>query len=306
MLLNRHADGGNPVETAQRPLLFHAVLCPSDVPDAHRCAFIITDDQVVEIGNLGKLALDPDGVFFGPGFNTAARKFNVFTLQGHNDVSRRHLIGLHLGGIEPDAHLPEPQPIENDVADAINPLQLFFQNFIRVSRKITNGTLPRKIQHENRRGIGIHLGNLGFINIVGQFVADPGHFFPHILNGLIDIPLQNEFDRRARHTFIACRCNTFDAVNGIDGAFDSIGYVHIHHVGTGAFKLRPDGHNGKIDFREQIDADVRITDHPQHHQGHDHHGGKDRAFDGGISEPHAPSLLPTDCSARPRQSVPFP
>ena len=94
---------------------------------------------------MGKLTLNPDGVFLGFCFNPTTRQFNIFTLQCQDHIAWRNLIGLHFSGVQPDAHLPQAQPVENDVADAIDALKLFFQYFIGVSGKIAHGSIARKV-----------------------------------------------------------------------------------------------------------------------------------------------------------------
>ncbi|OQC54775.1 MAG: hypothetical protein BWX55_00316 [Deltaproteobacteria bacterium ADurb.Bin022] len=136
LFLDSDSHGRDAVKTRQRSFFLRTVFRSADIFYFHRRAFVITDDQIVKVRNAGKLAFDPDGIFLGLCLDPAARQFDIFTFQGDNDVGGRNFVRPHFCGIQPDAHLSEPQPVKSHVTDLIDPLQLFLQYFIDVGGKI--------------------------------------------------------------------------------------------------------------------------------------------------------------------------
>ncbi len=147
LFLNCHADSRNAVETRQGSSFFHAVFRPADIPYPNRRAFVITDNQIIKIRNFGKFAFNPDSVFLGLQFQCDRPAIQYFPVSRARTTSAgSNLIGLHFSSIQPDAHLPQTQTIENNITDAVDSLQLFFQNFIGIRGKISNRLIPGKIQ----------------------------------------------------------------------------------------------------------------------------------------------------------------
>jgi hypothetical protein len=68
------------------------------------------------------------------GFYTSTGQFDVLPLESQNNIGWSYLIGLHFGRIQPKAHLPQTKTVKNDIADAVNALKLFLQNFIGIHR----------------------------------------------------------------------------------------------------------------------------------------------------------------------------
>jgi len=82
-----------------------------------------------------------------------------------------------------------------DIADTVDPLELLLQHLIDIGGKLSDRFLTRKVQPHNRRRIGIDLGYPGFIDVLGKLVSDQGDFFPDILDGEVNVPLQDELHR---------------------------------------------------------------------------------------------------------------
>ena len=173
-----------------------------------------------------------------------------------------------------------------DVSDAVDPLELLLEDLVDVGGKLPDRFLPRQVKPHDRRRIRIHLGDPGFIDVIGKLVPDQGDLFPDVLDGKIDVPLEDELHRDPGIPLGAARCNRLHAVDRVHRPFDLIGDVDVDHLGARPVQMRGDRDDREIHLGKEINADLRITDRAEDHQGQDDHGGKYRPFDRGISEPH--------------------
>jgi hypothetical protein len=83
-----------------------------------------------------------------------------------------------------------------------------------------------------------------------QFIPNRRYFFAYILNGFIDVALQDKFNGVSWLRFRAGGGDAFYTVDGIDGTFNPVGDVHVHNIGAGALECRCNGDNGKSIFGE--------------------------------------------------------
>ncbi|OPY91594.1 MAG: hypothetical protein A4E73_01902 [Syntrophaceae bacterium PtaU1.Bin231] len=286
LLLEPHADGGNAVVAGDRTHVLHAVLGAAEVPDADRRTLTVRNDQVVEILYAGEFALDLDRVFLRAAFDPPARKLDVFPLQGLLDVARSDLVGAHLVRVDPDPDLAQPQTAQIDRPDAVDPLELFLQDLVGVGRQFADRFLAGEVQPEHGRGVGIDLLDDRLFRVFGEPLADKRDLLPHVLDRLVDVPLQDKFHRDVGNAHPAGRGDALDPVDGVDGRLDLVGDVDVHDLGAGTLEFRADVDQREIDLGEEIHADVRIADDAEHDQRQHQHRGKDGAFDGGVSEPH--------------------
>ena len=286
LLLDPHPHGRDAVEAGDGAPLLHPVLRLPDVPEADGGALVVGDDQVVEIGDVEELPLDLDRVFLGEALDPAPGKLDVLPLEGAHDVVRGEPVGLELAGVEPDADLPQLEAAQLDVADAVDPLELLLEDLVDVGGKLPDRFLPREVQPHDRRRIGIDLGDPGFVDVLGKLVPDQGDLFPDVLDGKIDVPLEDELHRDPGIPLGAARGDRLYAVDRVDRPFDLVGDVDVDDLGARPIEVRGDRDDREIDLGKEIHADLRITDRTQDHQGHDDHGGENRPFDRGISEPH--------------------
>jgi len=299
LFLNPHRDGRNAIVAGDVPPLFHPVLHVSEVLQSHGGAVLVGNDQVVEFGNLDEFPLDLDRVLLVPAFDSPAGKLDVLLLERGHDVVGGQRVGPELRGIQPDAHLAELKAAQLDIADAVDPLKLLLEDLVDIRGKLPDRFLTREIQKHDRRRIGIHLRDPRLFNVVGQFVSDQRDLLPNILDGEIDVPLENELHRDPGIAVRAAGRDGLYPVDGVDGPLDLVGDIDIDHFGTGAFEIRGDAHDREIDLGHQIHADLRITDHAQDHEGQDDHRGEHGPFDRGISQPHGRAPLPSGCFVRP-------
>ena len=286
LFLDPHPHGGDSVEADDGASLLHPVLRLPDVPETDGGALVIGDDQIIEVGNVEEFTLDLDRVLLGDALDPAAGEFDVLSLEGDHDIVRGEPVGPELASVEPDADLPQLEAAQLDIADAVDPLELLLQDLIDIGGKLPDRFLTRKVQPHNRRRIRIDLGDPGFVDVLGKLVSDQGDLFPDILDGEVNIPLEDELHRDPGVPLGAARSDGLHAVDRVDRPFDLVRNIDVDDLGACPLQVGGDGHDRKIDLGKEINADLRITDRTENHQGHDDHGGENRPLDRGISEPH--------------------
>ena len=206
LLLNPHPHGRDAVEAGDGAPLLHPVLGLPDVPEADGGALVVGDDQIVEIGDIEELPLDLDRVLLGEALDPPARQLDVLPLEGAHDVARGNPVGP--GACRRRARRGPAaswRPPRLDVADAVDPLELLLEDLVDVGGELPDRFLPREVQPHDRRRIGIDLGDPGFVDVLGKLVPDQGDLLPDVLDGKIDVPLEDELHRDPGIPFGAAR-----------------------------------------------------------------------------------------------------
>jgi len=250
LLLHAQGDGGDPVEPCDGAFLLEAVLGASEIPDPYGGSAEVGDDQVVEVGDAGEFPLDLDGVFLGAALDPAPGQFHVLLAQGLDDVACRDLVGPELVLVKPDPHLPQPQPGHVDGPDALHLLDLFLQDLVGVGRQVSDGALPGQVHPEHRGGVGIHLLDDRLVDVLREAFAGDGDLLPDVLNGQIDVALQDELDGHDGDTLAARRADRLDAVDRVDRLLDLVGHVDVHDLGARALEAGRHVDDGKVHLRE--------------------------------------------------------
>src|SRR5690606_22295828 len=113
-----------------------------------------------------------------------------------------------------------------------------------------------------------------------------GYFVPYFLHRLVDRDLELELDDNLGDALEVDRPEHLDARERVDRLLDGIADFALHRGG-----VRPGIHHGhrddrKLDVGEQVDADPRIRERPEHDQRRDEHHGEDRPADEDVRESH--------------------
>ena len=83
---------------------------------------------------------------------------------------------------------------------------------------------------------GIDLGDPGFVDVLGQLVPDQGDLLPDVLDGQVDVPLEDELHRDPGIPFRAAGGDRLDAIDRVDRPFDLVGDVDVDHLGARPFR----------------------------------------------------------------------
>jgi hypothetical protein len=167
----------------------------------------------------------------GRGLDPPAGKLHVFPLQGGGHIAGGHLVGPELVGIQPDPHLPELEPPDAQGPHARDALDLVLQNLVHVGGQLANALLPREIDPQDRVRIGVHLPNDGVVDVRRQLGADHRDLLADILDGQVDVALQDELHGDAGDSLAARGRDGLDALDGVDGLLDLVRHVDIHDLG---------------------------------------------------------------------------
>ncbi len=162
-----------------------------------------------------------------------------------------------------------------------------------ISAGLIRSLVDRDPHH--RVGVAVVLGDLRFVDFIGQFGPDPRHGVADVVRRLVDITAGLELDHRAT----ARRAGSMEvmvlmpAIAG-DGALDHLGDVRVDDLGRGAGVGRGHADDRRIHVRQLADRQAEQRGDAEYHDQHAEDGGEDRPFDAEVGDVHGPAEPPPD------------
>ena len=156
---------------------------------------------------------------------------------------------------------------------------------------------------EDRRGVGVDLGDDRRVDVLGKMRKHAVHVVAHLLRGDVDVLVEDEGDEHLRHALAGDRAELVDAADGVDRLFDLVGDLGLDFFGRGAGEAGDDGDHGEVDLGEAVDAELEVAGRADDADEEDEHGGEDRALDADLGEPLHDEFSPENaaiCELRSR------
>ena len=138
---------------------------------------------------------------------------------------------------------------------------------------------------EHRRGVGIEPLHARRVRRLRQIVEDAVHAIPHFLRADRAVFLQQKRDDDLRDAFAGGRVQLVNAADGVDRFLDLVRDLRLDFLRRSARHRGRDDHGGKVDLREKIHRQPRVTEHADDDEDEHEHRGEHGAFDGNCGEP---------------------
>jgi hypothetical protein len=240
---------GLALEIGLRAIFLRAELNPADIGELDLVGAARGEHQIFKLRHLGHAALNADRKLAGAGLDASAGDLDILLAQGALDVADRQLMGGQLVAVHPQAH-GVTRPADTDRADPGNGLQALdchpLDEFAQLKPAVTLGA---ERQGDDRRGVGVGLGDLRLLDLVGQAAASAADPVAHVVGGLVHVAVEVELDGDAGGLLLGIGADDADAVDGGDLALQRLGDLGLHHLGGGAAVSGFDGDDRRVDER---------------------------------------------------------
>jgi hypothetical protein len=246
--------------------------------------------QLQEVLGLGIGAADPDREVLGRAFQRAGGQFHVLGVQRVLDVVDRHAARGHGVGVQPDAHGVQRRAIEVGLGHAGDRRHPLDQIAVGVVGQLQGAERAGgQVQDDDRRGVGVGLGDLGRVGLVGQVRRHPADRVAHVVGGRVEVAVQGEGDGDLRTAVARGAVDAVDALDPGDLALDDLGDPLLDDLGRGAAIGGRDRHHRRIDARQL--ADRQALEGGQADDAEDDRGdrGEDRPANGKVGK-HQPAF----------------
>jgi hypothetical protein len=149
-----------------------------------------------------------------------------------------------------------------------------------------NGSSPLTAMDMTGAAPGVELlddGRVGALRELGQHAADR---VADLLRAHVGVLLEHEGDDHLAQALEAGRSKLVDARDGVDRLLERLGDGGLDLLGARPAQRRRDRDDRQVDVGEKVHAQAAVGEHPQDHQGRDHHGREDRTGDADVGELH--------------------
>ena len=234
---------------------------------------------MVELFGLHDAAFGADGEIELALAEVAAGQFQVLAPDGVEKIVDGEVVGAELFRIGEDVDLALGTAHNSDLTDTGGAFQLLLQQLVGDHGDVAERALCAQANLEHGRGVGIELQNFRALGGSGQIVDDLVDLVLDFLSCDVAILREQEGDLDERASFGRDGAELVDFADGVDGFLDLLGDLGLDFLGRSPGIGYHDLDRGDIDFRKQVDAEGVVGERSDHDQGHDQHGGENRALD---------------------------
>ena len=282
-----HRNGIAAIEAHAAAVAGGAFFHACDIAHAHGKAVHGADHDVGELRRAGQFGLRSHAELALLRFDAARGQFQVVAANGVFHVLRGETVAGHALRVQPDAHGVAALAVNGHIGHASHRLQPGLDDaveqivdFERATRVAAEG------QPHHGRGIGLHLGNHGFIHRIGQAVAHPRRAVAHLGGGVVGIFLQPESHADLALLGTADGGDDVHCVDPGNRIFEGLGHLRLDHLRRGPGVAHAHRDHGLVDLGVLTDRQAGKTHGPyqQDQQGQD--GGEHRPADGDFSKLH--------------------
>ena len=265
-----------PVEARDGVLDLRADLHGGDVAQANRRTVHLPDNQVSILLRFvhPPTGHDAEGTFLP--LNAAGGELDVFLLQQGPDIRGGDLAGGHPGRVQPDAHGGAFLAAEVDAPDPGHHLKPVPDLAFRQVGEFEGGAaFAEEGDPHDLLGVGVLLGDDGFLDVVGQLVADATDPVADVLGADVDAVVQLKLDGDDADLLAGFAAEDLDARDIVDFLLERFGDIGLDECGIGPGIHGGDGDNRRIDVGKLADGQPGKGDDSDESQGQVEHQGGD-------------------------------
>ena len=271
---------GLPLTLARGGGVGHAVLDRRDVAQQDRMPVALADDDVAELGDRLHAAARAQRHLRRAGLDAAAGNLGVLRLQRARDVGHGQVVGLQPRRVERDVDLALPSADQQDLADAVDALELAPQRLVGVLGDVADRLVGGDRDRHDRRRVRIELLDRRLLDVLRQERQDAVDAVAHFLRGDVAVLLEQEGDDHGRHAFGGRRAQFVDAADGVDGFLDLVRDLGLDFLWRRAWQARRHDDGGEIDLGKAIEAEPGERERADDRQRENQHAGEDWPLDG--------------------------
>ena len=241
----------------------------------------LLDDDVAELGDRLDAPARAERHLRRAGLDAAAGNLGVLRLQRARDVGDRQVVGLQPRRVERDVDLALASADDEDLADAVDALELAAQRLVGVL-----GDVADRLVGATRASVmtgaesGSNFSTVGCWMFFGQERQDAVDAVAHFLRGDVAVLFEQERDDHGRDPFGRGRAQLVDAADRVDRFLDLVRDLGLDFLRRRAGQARRDDDGGEVDLRKAIEAEPGERERADDRQREDQDAGEDGALDG--------------------------
>jgi hypothetical protein len=152
--------------------------------------------------------------------------------------------------VQPDAHGEAPLPAQAHLRDALEVGEAVHEVALGVVREL-EPVHPVAGEHEpeDRRGVGVGLGDLRRVGLLGQLAERAADAVAHVVGGVVDVARELELDADGGAAVAAARGDLAHALDAGGAVLEDLRDAGLDHRGGGAGVVGVDRDHRRVDVR---------------------------------------------------------
>jgi len=239
-------DGRLAVGPGEATPVLEAVLDHRDVPQAHRGAAPVGDDEVSEALDVDRLPFRADVHLARVALDPARGHLEVLALDRAVHVRHGQALRLQPDRVVPHPHVAVAEALELDLAHPGDRLELGADHVADVVGHEGRRAAADDGDPHDRLVLGVRLGDDRRVDAHGQATLQLGELALHVLEGHVDVALELELDGDVAAALARGGRDLLDPFDGGHRILHQVDDVRLHDLGRRALPGDGDVHDREV------------------------------------------------------------